>query len=186
MDKVAYIYKITNMLNGMEYVGVTINPKTRFINHCRKPRTTRLPLKNAIQKYGKENFKMEILLKATQEYCYKLEPKVIELFNTLKPLGYNLSKGGRGSLGLVGPVNGCYGRTGEKHPHFGKKGFFSGRKHSEETKEKMRIARLGRKLSEETKAKLTLKLKQRFSDPAEIKRMQKFGFFVGRPKKRAK
>jgi group I intron endonuclease len=183
-DKVAYIYKITNMLNGMNYIGVTVNPKNRFISHCRKPTTTRLPLKNAIQKHGKENFKMEILVKSTQEYCYKLEPKIIELFNTQKPFGYNLSKGGMGSLGLVGSVNGCYGRTNDKHPNFGKKGCFTGRKHSEETKSKMRKARLGRKHSDEVRAKISIATKENFSNPEHIEKMKKAGFCIGRFRKR--
>lgn len=183
MEKEAYVYRITNILNGMQYVGVAVNPKRRFQSHCRSVGSHRLLLKNAILKYGKENFKMEVLLKASQKYCYEIEPKVIALYNTLKPNGYNLTKGGMGSLGLTGEMNGCYGRTGEKHPHFGKPGYRTGIKHTEETKAKMRAARLGRKHSDEVKAKIGAASKKRFSDPAEIERMKKVGFCVGRPRK---
>ena len=184
MEKEAYVYRITNTLNGMQYVGVAVNPKRRFQSHCRSVGSHRLLLKNAILKYGKENFKMEVLLKASQKYCYEIEPKVIALYNTLKPNGYNLSKGGMGSLGLTGEMNGCYGRTGEKHPHFGKPGCFKGRKHTEETKAKMRAARANYRHSEETKAKISDSGKRRFSDPSEIERMKQVGFCVGRPKKK--
>lgn len=182
IEKVAYVYCITNTLNGMQYVGVSINPQKRFASHCRSVGSHRLLLKNAIIKYGKENFKIEVLLKASQKYCYEIESKVIALYNTLKPNGYNLSKGGRGSLGLTGEANGCYGRTGEKHPNFGKPGYRTGIKHSEQTRKKMSATRLGRTHSEETKEKMRASAKLRFSNPAEIERMKKFGFCCGRPK----
>jgi group I intron endonuclease len=182
MEKEAYVYRITNTLNNMQYVGVAVNPKKRFQSHCRNVGSHRLLLKNAILKYGKENFKMEVLLKASQKYCYEIEPKVIALYNTLKPNGYNLSKGGMGSLGLTGEMNGCYGRIGESHPHFGKQGYRTGIKHTEETKAKMRAAHTGRKHSEETKVKMSNSGKRRFSDPAEIERMKQVGFCVGRPR----
>lgn len=180
MDKVAYVYRITNMLNEMQYIGVTTDPKRRFAAHCRPVKTTKLLLKNAIQKYGKENFKMEVLLQSTQSYCYEMERKLISAYNTTKPNGYNLSEGGMGSLGLTGEMNGCYGRTGEKHPHFGKPGYRRGIPHTEETKAKMRAARLGRKHSEETKAKMSDSGKRRFSDLKEVERMKLAGFGIGR------
>jgi hypothetical protein len=172
MEKAAYVYRITNTLNGMQYIGVTVDPKKRFRSHCRAVGSSRLLLKNAILKYGKEH-----------SYCYKIEPKVIALYNTEKPNGYNLSKGGMGSLGLTGEMNGCYGRTGEKHPHFGKPGYRTGIPHTEETKAKMRAARLGRKQSEEVKAKIGAAHKKHFSDPAYIEKMKQAGFCVGRPRK---
>jgi group I intron endonuclease len=182
MEKTAYVYRITNTLNNMQYVGVTVDPKKRFQSHCREVGSSRLLLKNAILKYGKERFKMEILVKASQNYCYELEPKVICLYNTIKPSGYNLSQGGMGSLGLTGEMNGCYGRTKEKHPHFGKVGYRTGIPHSEETKAKMRESRKGRKHSAETKAKISAASKKNFSDPAYIQKMKQIGFCVGRPK----
>ena len=39
----------------------------------------------------------------------------------------------------------------------------SGRKHSAETKEKMRVAHLGRKRSDETKAKIRTTLRRRYA-----------------------
>jgi group I intron endonuclease len=183
MEQEAYVYRITNIVNNMQYIGVTVNPKRRWQAHCRSVGNSRLLLKNAILKYGKDNFKMEILLKASQAYCYEIEPKAIALFNTAKPYGYNLSKGGMGSLGLTGEMNGCYGRIGEKHPNFGKPGYRTGVKHSEETKQKMAATRKGRKHSPETIAKMRESSKKRFADPAEIERMKKRGFCIGRFRK---
>lgn len=172
MDKVAYVYRITNMLNSMQYIGVTTDPKRRFAAHCRPAKTTKLLLKNAIQKYGKEHFKMEVLLQSTQSYCYDMERKLISAYNTAKPNGYNLSEGGMGSLGLTGKMNGCFGRTGEKHPNFGKPGYRSGVPHTEETKAKMRAARLGQKHSEDVRAKIAEAGKARYQNPEQVEKMR--------------
>jgi group I intron endonuclease len=182
MTKPAFLYKVTNNLTGMQYIGVTVDPKKRWRSHCRVVKSTSLLLKNAILKYGEENFRMEVLAQASQEYCYKMEPKLIEAYGTLSPGGYNLSAGGMGSLGLVGEKNGCYGRSGELHPNFGKKGYRSGVAHTEETKAKMALSRLGKKHSPETIKKIKASAKKRFSDPSELVRMKSLGFCVGRPK----
>lgn len=182
MAKAAFLYKVTNSLTGMQYIGVTVDPKKRWRSHCRAAKSTRLLLKNAILKHGEENFKMEVLLQAPQEYCYEMEPKLIEAYSTLSPKGYNLSAGGMGSLGLVGEQNGCYGRSGEAHPNFGKKGYRSGVSHTDETKTKMSLSRTGKKHSPETIEKIKASSKKRFADAAEVARMKSLGFCVGRPK----
>jgi group I intron endonuclease len=182
MTQAAYLYKITSTLNGMQYIGVTVNPKKRWNSHCRPAKSAGLLLKNAILKHGKENFKMEILFQAPQAYCYEMEPKLIEAYQTLSPSGYNLTAGGMGSLGLVGEKNGCYGRSGELHPNFGKKGYRSGVSHTKETKEKMSVKRVGKKHSPETIEKIRAGTKRRFANPDEVARMKSLGFFVGRPR----
>jgi group I intron endonuclease len=183
MNKVAFLYKVTNKLNDMSYIGVTINPKKRWQSHCRPNGSSRLLLKNAILKHGPDNFEMQILCKTTQSFCYELERKAISVYGTLKPNGYNLSAGGMGSLGLVGEQNGCFGRKGKLHPNFGKPGFRTGKPHTEESKQKMTASRIGKKHSPETISKIQASAKKRFSDPAEIERMKKLGFFAGRLRK---
>ncbi len=139
MDAVAFVYKITNTLNGMEYIGVTKNPKGRLRAHACTTTPTKSIIKNALKKYGREVFKMELLIQGTQEYCYEMEAKLINAFNTLTPNGYNICTGGRGAIGIYGEKNGMFGR-----------------KHSPETLEKMRAVRAGKKISEETKEKMRL------------------------------
>lgn len=182
-EKTAYIYRVTNMLNGMNYIGVSTNPKRRFVQHCRKSTSTRFLLKNAIQKYGKDSFRLTVLFTSTQKHCYEMEKVYISAYRSLTPNGYNLAAGGMGSLGLSGAVNGCFGRKGELHPHYGKPGYFKGRKHSEETKAKMRAARLGRKHTNETKAKIGAASKRNFADQVFMEKMKAVGFCVGRPQK---
>jgi len=154
MSDVAYLYQIVNAVDGLQYIGVTKNPKVRFRSHAFHNIKTRSFLKNAIKKYGVDNFKMNILLIGSQKYCYEMEAKVIAAYNTKFPNGYNICSGGIGAVGLNGEANGMYGRTGELHPNFGKPGYNLGKKMSEESKEKMRQSRLGRKFSQETREKL--------------------------------
>ena len=154
MTTVAHLYKITNTVNDMVYIGVTKYPKHRMNAHACFKTPTKSIIKNAIQKYGRDKFKFQVLLTSTQEYCYEMESKVIEAYNTLKPNGYNICSGGRGAIGLTGEMNGMYGRTGESHPHYKKPGYNLGRKMSEETKAKMRKSHLGQKRSAESREKM--------------------------------
>lgn len=60
-----YIYCITNLINGKQYVGKTTSTiEERFKEHCsdsRKERCNKRPLYDAMNKYGVENFKIEEL-----------------------------------------------------------------------------------------------------------------------------
>ena len=92
-----YVYLITNLINNKKYVGITNDYKKRWENHkcCNDPS---MAIAKAIKKYGKDNFKFEILesdipLEEIDEkeiyYIKKMESHV----STGK--GYNISKGGR-------------------------------------------------------------------------------------------
>lgn len=109
-----------------------------MIAHACFTTPTKSIIKNAIKKYGRDKFTLEVLLTSTQDYCYEMERKAIEAYNTLKPNGYNICTGGVGAIGIFGDKNGMFGR-----------------KHSPETLEKMRQAKIGKKLSDETKAKMS-------------------------------
>lgn len=93
-----FIYKIVNLINGMSYVGQTNrNIEERWLEHCKPSLATRSYLSNAIQKYGKDSFQVEELIKASsQEELDLLENKAITDHNTLFPNGYNLMTGGNG------------------------------------------------------------------------------------------
>lgn len=89
-----YLYKITNQINSKIYIGVTNNPSLRYAQH--KSDKERLVGK-AILKYGKDNFKFEIICIGNKEYIYELESKVIVLYNSDATTGhgYNLCTGGK-------------------------------------------------------------------------------------------
>ena len=91
------IYKITNEDNGMMYIGQTVHDiQTRFSDHCKKSSNCRY-LKHAIEKYGKDKFKIEVLSNCPDEDLDRLEKEYIEKNNTLVPNGYNLKDGGNSS-----------------------------------------------------------------------------------------
>ena len=93
-----YIYKITNLINGKNYIGQTNNPKRREREHfCLTPSILEdnegKILYNAILKYGAQNFSFEIIEDKCEDYNEKEKFWIKEL-NTLKPNGYNMTEGG--------------------------------------------------------------------------------------------
>lgn len=95
------IYKITNLVNNKIYIGQTITGvDSRWKGHLYKDGCKFLH--NAILKYGKENFKIEVI-----EYCEenKLDDREIYWISyyhsTDRNIGYNILKGGNnGRRGL--------------------------------------------------------------------------------------
>jgi len=56
------LYKITNMINTESYIGITkLTINERFNKHKRDSLMPLYPLHIAMQKYGIENFKIELL-----------------------------------------------------------------------------------------------------------------------------
>jgi len=97
------IYKITNLVNGLIYVGCTINSLThRFDEHLYRCFKTdyKSKLYNSIKKYGKENFIIELIEECDLNVIYETEKKYIEKLNTFKN-GMNSTLGGEGCLGYV-------------------------------------------------------------------------------------
>lgn len=88
------IYKITNLVNGKSYIGQSIDPNHRFIAHCSRAKndSDNSPIHAAIKKYGKENFKLDIL-EWTENYNQREKDLIIQ-YNTISPNGYNVCKGG--------------------------------------------------------------------------------------------
>ena len=162
--KYHYIYKTTNLLSGKYYIGMhsTDNLDDGYLGSGTR-------LRRSINKYGEENFKLEIL-----EYCNSREElkgrelEIVNLDEIAKIDCMNLKVGGYGGLSngehrekfIEAGINN-FNKTKEqrelsiakvvKTDFFKKRvsdglkvyyethdGTFKGKKHSEETKEKMR------------------------------------------------
>ena len=98
----AYIYCITNLINGKQYVGKTTCSITkRFKEHCRdcsKEYEKNRPLYAAMNKYGIENFVVKELIECEVDELSSYEIMFIEKLGTYGKEGYNATKGGDGSI----------------------------------------------------------------------------------------
>lgn len=171
------VYKHTSP-NGKVYIGITSRkPKVRWANGLGYMGNDYFF--KAIQKYGWDNFKHEILFeKLTKEEAEAKEIELITQFNsTDRKCGYNISSGGNAptsGLHWKRPKEGIL--SGEKHPMFGKhltdyqkkhlSECNSGEKHpqygthrSEETKSKIAKAQHGKIISEEQRRQISETLK---------------------------
>lgn len=121
------IYKHTSKTTGKSYIGKTSNisnPNKRWKNGLGYPQTTQPAFYNAIQKYGWEDFEHTILenyIQTVEEACER-EKYWINYYHTWiydsECNGYNITQGGDGA---------------------------AGHKLSDETKQKLRKARLEQK-----------------------------------------
>lgn len=126
------VYKITNNKNGKIYVGITNQGvAVRWSKHCSDANcNSTFPLHNAIRKYGKDNFQIELIEEVDDVEVLKEREiywiKTLDSYNRLK--GYNLTFGGDGTFG---------------------------RFHSEETKDKIRQKAINRKCSISTRKNMS-------------------------------
>lgn len=110
MKSYGIIYKVTNTHNSKCYIGKTKSHygemdygamgriRQHFINAFINSRKNECPLfYNAIRKYGKEAFQIEILLTCSIEDYDKFEIMMIKTYDsTNKNFGYNIALGGKG------------------------------------------------------------------------------------------
>ena len=93
-----YVYSITNKINGKKYVGYTgRTTQRRFAEHIRaaeKGSGCKI-LTQAIQKYGPESFVLNTEGQfPTKDEAILYERHLIESWDTISPIGYNITTGG--------------------------------------------------------------------------------------------
>jgi group I intron endonuclease len=139
------IYKITNNKNGKIYIGITNQGVTvRWNKHCSDAnRNSSFPLHNAIKKYGKDNFQIDIIESVNDvEILKKREVYWIKKFDSYnRNKGYNLTLGGDGTFG---------------------------RFHSKETKDKIRQKAINRHPSDITRNKMSQSQKKVCRDYSKL------------------
>lgn len=153
------IYSITNKINNKRYIGKTKFLKIRFydhLRHLRKNRHVNNHLQRAWKKYQEQNFAFEIIEYIDNEECLnEREIYWIAYFKSHNSdYGYNKTLGGDGGNASEETRRKISEKLrGINHPMYGKKGTLSpnyGRKHSEESKEKIRQSNLGKVKSRES------------------------------------
>lgn len=137
------IYKITNTITSLSYIGYTKHPiEKRWEGHYKQALSENKNRKfyNAIRKYGIDCWILEVIDNPISiEDAKEKEIKYIESYNTYHK-GYNSTKGGDGNNGIIMSKESNEARSKKlkgikKSPETIKK--FKERKHSEITRQKM-------------------------------------------------
>lgn len=155
-----YIYKTTNLLSGKIYVGQ--RKSKEFIKSYYGSGTL---IKNAISKYGKENFKLEFIdFAMSPEELDNLEIYYIkEMKANVKFGNYNLAEGG--FLARYDFNNQPEWKKDEIRKKLSLVN--KGRKRTEETRKRISEVQKGRKQSEETRIKKSISIKASLKNDKE-------------------
>lgn len=99
------IYKITNLVNGKAYIGLSTNIAARWSQHKSHYKKGDTILYKAMIKYGFENFIFEIVELCSKEKLGEMEKFYIKKYRTYVGFkdckGYNATLGGEDSEGLI-------------------------------------------------------------------------------------
>ena len=100
------IYKIENLTNGKVYIGQSIHPRRRLIEHMYMARhhLDDLPVHLAIAKYKEGAFSFAILEENVENYNER-EAYWINYYNSQVPNGYNILPGGQTNPVLKGEAH---------------------------------------------------------------------------------
>lgn len=166
-------------ITSQGYIGVTINTQRRLLEHSKRKSNRHLTF--AIEKYGWDNLVKDILVVAEKDYCLDVEKQLRPIdgigWNTIAGGGLPpVLFGSRPELCGRTPWNKGKKLSEETRKKIseavkkqmadpehrkllsvlkkGKPSNRAGKKHSPETIEKMRAAKLGKKHSVETRAKM--------------------------------
>lgn len=135
------IYKITNP-KGRVYIGSSKNIKSRIRDYELLKCVSQTVIYNSLLKYGIENHSFEIVEKCKESDLLQRERHyglMYDVLNKHKGLNCHLPADGEGRIQVSDELRkrAAFRVSGEKNPFFGKK-------HSEETKERLSAASTGR------------------------------------------
>lgn len=150
---IGIIYKWTNKINGKKYVGQTVNPRKRYLQHKRGERADSQIIDRAILKYGAKNFDYTVLLTIHADTREELRGLLDEAEIALIRLEQSYIKTGLGyNMTLGGMTRGTYTHTETTKIKLSK--MKKGRLLSETAKRNIAEGHRGLKLSEQHKANL--------------------------------
>lgn len=134
------IYKTTNLINGKFYVGKDQKNNPEYLG-------SGMLLGKAIKKYGKDNFKKEILeyCKDKEELATKERYWIDKLDARNKKIAYNIGQGGDGGDNFSGHPNLDSIKKKISNSKIGKEAWNKGKTdlHSKESKKKMSESKIG-------------------------------------------
>lgn len=155
------VYKITNSA-GQVYIGASGNIIQRYWKYRTLNFTHPPLLYDSIEKQGWDTHLMEVV-----EICTKADLQCVERY-WQQHYDVISDKGLNAKIEPCGDEKGIYrestlkklsdNKKGEKHHYWGKKGEnnpFYGKRHTEESKQKMRESTIGQVISEETRRKIS-------------------------------
>ena len=97
MEHTSGIYLITNTINGMQYVGQSVDMSQRWSQHKTAAKNIKetADLYQAMREYGIDNFTCEVIEECSKEQLNEREIYWIDYYDTFYH-GYNMTRGGQG------------------------------------------------------------------------------------------
>jgi group I intron endonuclease len=161
------VYRIYFIGNDKSYIGLTKGFKGRSNQHLRVLRQDKhfnIYLQRAFNKYGEDNFRIELIEECDKSDLSKKEKEYIRIYDSFKN-GFNLTTGGE-ECTISEDVK---KRISEKH---------KGKIIKAETRQKLREINLGKKLMQKTKDKISKLNRDRVLTSQQKEKMSKGGSIV--------
>jgi group I intron endonuclease len=154
------VYRIYFIGSDKSYIGLSKGFKGRRVQHLRALRQDKhfnIHLQRAFNKYGEDNFRIELLEECDKVELSQKEKHYIEIYDAFEN-GFNLTTGGE-NCSLSDDVK---KRISDKH---------KGKIVKDETRQKLRDINLGKMLTTEHKNKIKDSLNNRLIDNEQRKKM---------------
>jgi len=165
------IYKCTCLKSNKCYIGKTIKDLSlrvrQHLADSKRKRLGHLILYRAFKKYGFSNFKWEVLCECGIDDLNRMEKHYIKELGTIKPSGYNITPGGDGM-----PLGHKHSEETKRKIGLSKMGnkYWIGRKHTDETKKKMSDSQKGKIFTDEHKKNMSISGYKRKNPTDETKK----------------
>lgn len=96
-NRIHYLYRIINKINGKIYIGQTVQPDKRWYQHKNMAAQEQplMIISRAIKKYGNDYFDFEVIAGCKSwDDANDVETLLVSQYNSLVPNGYNVAAGG--------------------------------------------------------------------------------------------